>query len=600
MNQELFYELSPRRRRKKSKLLLYLIIIAAIITSTFILPNPGNTLYYLNGNVKSLSSNNTITLFYPDGTIFYHGEFHQGLAHGYGKYYDENGILLYEGNWENGFITGYGYDFYPNGEIKYKGYWKNGHYHGEGTKFAEDGQILYQGGWNFGLPHGQGKLFENGNLRYSGEFVNALKHGYGEEFLNGKLHYRGLWFEGNYFKTFENFFLPNGAKLPPSLGRYYLQVLLEKSYEEAINRITPLAKHIDTIEKSSENTYFKYLLYQHLELPDSYNPDTIKRIIREMESVPISIFEVLVALGVKHRFITGNIGRQEEFKDVSGSIRGIPLSQASGITSTSHKLMVTRLDRNNPAATALHELGHGVDFFLLNYISNTPEFEELRKKEGAKMFQNPYLNTRYFIDYHEEYFAEFFAQLFLSDELKLFGGAKNLTEIKERAPETYQFFSQHVLEYQSKYTIPKESPFDKLNDKIVVDVEFFIKEIKEDTIDLKITVDLNKTYSLFLYPSSSNLEELNSKFNMGYDEIINLIYKEENLITDLSFRNTKDNIIYLIVDEDYNYSLGEVKEIHPREKYYKNKTLNPLEITTRQPLILYSIGRFMKFIKDLN
>ncbi|QNO16533.1 hypothetical protein HYG86_18015 [Alkalicella caledoniensis] len=447
-----------RHKRKKSNKLLFIVflLIATLATLAFV-PSTSDTLYYSSGSVKYIGQrDNSLatgygTYYYTNGISFYQGYWLNGYAHGEGDYFTPNGDLVYSGQWENGLITGYGTEYYNDGSVKYQGQWLEGAYHGDGTKFTQDNMKIYTGEWNKGIPHGQGQLFDiKESLIYSGDMQNALRHGQGKEYFNGKLHYEGQW-ENDEILDYSGFHLPQGQKLSAALGQHYYEIFNKLGYEEAVTVATSLLPHSQLVESSSNDNHFKYLMYRYLEFPSTYNSSVVRDIIKELQSVPITILEDLVQRGVKHRLINGSIANQPEFRSIAESMRGVPLKDALGIASPHNRLLITRLDRGNPTSTTIHELGHGVDFFLIDNHSQTEAFEKLRSEEAASMFNNSLIDTSYFVDYPEEYFAEFFTQFFISDSKKLTGGARNNSQIQQRAPKTYQYFTEKILNYQSQY-----------------------------------------------------------------------------------------------------------------------------------------------------
>jgi hypothetical protein len=75
----------------------------------------------------------------------------------------------------------------------------------------------------------------------------------------------------------------------------------------------------------------------------------------------------------------------------------------------------------------LHELAHSVDRYVFDELRSSDDFLRIWKDEKESLFPN----RTYFLTYPEEYFAESFAMYYLNEETR--------TELKEKAPETYQF-----------------------------------------------------------------------------------------------------------------------------------------------------------------
>jgi hypothetical protein len=83
---------------------------------------------------------------------------------------------------------------------------------------------------------------------------------------------------------------------------------------------------------------------------------------------------------------------------------------------------------------------------------------------------------------------------------------------------------------------------------------------------------------------------------MDREEIIRLVYKEENLLKSANYGHTKNYIIYLAIDENNNYTLGETEKLWPREMYYNRDKGNPLKIEKRQRMIFYLVGYLRSLI----
>ena len=89
---------------------------------------------------------------YPDNK-YYVGNFRDGLADGYGVYYDEFDRVIYDGDWYEDTYNGKGILFV--GEEYYDGFFKDGEFHGLGTYVY--GDRTFTGKWYQGLRHGEGK-----------------------------------------------------------------------------------------------------------------------------------------------------------------------------------------------------------------------------------------------------------------------------------------------------------------------------------------------------------------------------------------------------------------------------------------------------------
>ena len=162
-------------------------------------------LLYENGEMKYVVmefSGSIMTVYYPDGKLFYEGEFkfneEYGLfvPNGKGKIYDKDGeTLMYSGELKddkpNGFGTGY-----KNGHVVYTGEWKDEKAEGSGTVY-KNGHVVYTGECKNGMAEGFGTKYENGHVVYTGEYKNNLRNGKGKEMdENGKVVFDGEWKDG--------------------------------------------------------------------------------------------------------------------------------------------------------------------------------------------------------------------------------------------------------------------------------------------------------------------------------------------------------------------------------------------------------------------
>ena len=59
-------------------------------------------------------------MFYQNGKVKYDGDFANGVFEGYGKFYEENGEY-YIGQFKNSLRHGKGTIYFPDGSVKYNG-----------------------------------------------------------------------------------------------------------------------------------------------------------------------------------------------------------------------------------------------------------------------------------------------------------------------------------------------------------------------------------------------------------------------------------------------------------------------------------------------
>ena len=67
--------------------------------------------------------------YYPNGDIWYNGNYLNGKPEGYWEGYWSNGNLMYKGNYLNGKADGYWERYYSNGKIEWKGNYVNGKFY---------------------------------------------------------------------------------------------------------------------------------------------------------------------------------------------------------------------------------------------------------------------------------------------------------------------------------------------------------------------------------------------------------------------------------------------------------------------------------------
>jgi len=136
------------------------------------------------------------SLYKPNETLVYRGDFLEEAYHGSGKKYHDCGELVkYRGEFAQNRYHGEG-TLYQDGEMLYEGEFKNGDMHGEG-KLYENDEVVYEGEFEENQYHGEGKLYDGESLIYEGQFQNDLFHGEGDLYHdNSNLKYRGSFAYG--------------------------------------------------------------------------------------------------------------------------------------------------------------------------------------------------------------------------------------------------------------------------------------------------------------------------------------------------------------------------------------------------------------------
>lgn len=95
----------------------------------------------------------------------------KGAAEGEGTLYRPDGSTVYEGEFSKNYFEGTGKQYYPNGNLQYSGVFCRNFFEGEGTLYREDSSKEYEGSFLDGMKDGQGKLYDgSSNPVYTGSF----------------------------------------------------------------------------------------------------------------------------------------------------------------------------------------------------------------------------------------------------------------------------------------------------------------------------------------------------------------------------------------------------------------------------------------------
>ncbi|WP_353893914.1 hypothetical protein PRVXH_000685 [Proteinivorax hydrogeniformans] len=517
-----------------------------------------------NGDIVNGVPNGEGVLYSENGAKIAKGYFKDGRLNGPGKLY-RNSDALYKGEFKNGLPHGAGNSFYTNGQLKYEGYWQKGLKHGQGKLFNQDGELLYVGEMESNTFHGDGKYYQSDQLIYKGHWKKHARHGQGKEFNGENLVYEGQWSqnyyscEGRYFVDgsliYEgawDFGLPNGLGTLYSdddkfykgkwvdgkilEGQFYNQdevapalsnVITDKVHHDVMmlqiqdftltdifyETVEGSEKYYDdfyhlskVIEPASNDDDFKYTMYDFIEVPDgNYNQHLVTNSIKEMERIPLEILKDLTSIGVSHRFIYGHIGNQPEFSmDHATTVGTLREVNPVGLSSYKDRLLVTRLDQPNPYMTALHEIGHAVDHFLLSRVSDTEEFKEIFNKEASKLFYSPWYDLSYYTDRADEYFAEGFASYYINEN-RGSGYTPTRDEIAQNAPKTYSFFNESVDNYQntfrafnSKMAVTANRDTNQLKNLYEHDYNYHIYSLDKRTLSIDNPTDFDSLVSFIL------------------------------------------------------------------------------------------------------
>lgn len=188
----------------------------------------------------------------------------------------------------------------------------------------------------------------------------------------------------------------------------------------------------------------------------NYNEEHGEAIINTMAAIDPVWVQLLSDQGVKIVLTDETMNQIEEFADIPPAPinDGRSPEEIPGAYSPSHRLLFVQLGGNieleSAKSTALHELGHAVDYMLNGHFTTVPfsqlgEIERLIEKEKQAIFprdraahiltgENPYRDDvpagKGYLDQPEEYFAAVFDEYYM--------GGTNKEELRVKAPETFQ------------------------------------------------------------------------------------------------------------------------------------------------------------------
>ena len=181
----------------------------------------------------------------------------------------------------------------------------------------------------------------------------------------------------------------------------------------------------------------KKLIEKFIVLPvDGYDKVESDKIIRRVLNVNNEFLQEFKEKGGIIKLINTNITGDENYSYLKGiTPRGWEKTGKTwdDIPGIGGQIVLVRIGYSEPSlehghATynlELHELAHGLDYYVFNSISATEDFKKVMKESKRLFGVDPYFS------YPEEYFADSFAKYYLSP--------KSRQEMKRLAPSTYEF-----------------------------------------------------------------------------------------------------------------------------------------------------------------
>lgn len=158
------------------------------------------------GQMKNGKKHGKGTLYRPDGSKIYEGDWIDGKVNGKGTMFNSDGSILYDGDWVDGKWHGKGTSYRPDGSKWYDGDWVNGKWQGKGTGYNSDGSKCYEGDFVNGKMQGKGTWYNSdGSKAYEGDFINGKMCGKGTFYYGDGERYEGNWVdslphgEGTYY-----------------------------------------------------------------------------------------------------------------------------------------------------------------------------------------------------------------------------------------------------------------------------------------------------------------------------------------------------------------------------------------------------------------
>lgn len=177
------------------------------------------------------------------------------------------------------------------------------------------------------------------------------------------------------------------------------------------------------------------LVNRLLQLPTTYDANEVNKIKAAMANVDRSYLHGMVNVDSKVRLINGKITDQPEFAIVKGKmVPGTRIYYDDVPGACNGLLACVRLGLPDSDSTALHEVGHVVNNYVMKNAAWHSQFVPLWNMEAALFTTNTH-----FINYPDEYYAQTFADYFRNTTTR--------SQLLTKAPLTYNYFNL--------YSIPK-------------------------------------------------------------------------------------------------------------------------------------------------
>ncbi|OLS37771.1 toxin [Bacillus sp. MRMR6] len=194
----------------------------------------------------------------------------------------------------------------------------------------------------------------------------------------------------------------------------------------------PKDSHLhQAITNEQSQTYLNHIVL----LPKNlFNQQEAADIINRIGTLPESVLTELIKENIVLKLFTGNLTDNPTASHLAGIVpRGYPADQTwdnvPGIGGS--KVVLVKIGSSEKGQghssinLELHEMGHSIDRYLYNNISQNPEFKSIWEQERGILFPG----NAYFIMHSEEYFAETYAMYYFSEETKL--------QLRSSAPQTF-------------------------------------------------------------------------------------------------------------------------------------------------------------------